>query len=155
MLISRMIIFSSLWLTASGQVNGENLQADFFEGRYQGQGRGCGGVLTIRHQSISWHSQALNCEIKNYEVTEQEHRGYSHRIFYLVQKKNKSCRLHALELIHDEYFPNYVGGWYANAYLSKNEYDRRIEKTSSYGCVFIKKLNPRNNPEPTDLPNSK
>jgi len=139
MLTTRSLFFSSLVLFASEHSNGKPLDSDFFEGRYQGQGRGCGGVLTIRHQTISWHSQALDCELKNYSVAEEELQGYSHRILYVAQKKNKNCRVHAFELVHDEYFPNYVGGWYANAYLSKDEYERRAGKSSSYGCTLIKK----------------
>lgn len=150
MLTTRSLFFSSLVLFASGHSNGKPSDSDFFEGRYQGQGRGCGGALIIRAQAISWHSQALDCELGSYRTVEEEHQEYGHRIFYIASKKNKSCHLYAFELVHDEYFSNYVGGWYANAYLSKDEYDRRAEKSSSYGCTFIKKFNPHNNPEPTE-----
>jgi len=129
------------------------LSAEIFEGQYFGQGRGCGGLLTIRPGGISWHSQALNCEITQYEASELEHEGYHHQVIYEVKKKNKSCRLHAIKLGHDEYFPSYMGGWYISGYFTKQEFDNRQDPASaSYACVLIKDYNPRNNPEPKDLP---
>ncbi|MES2818731.1 MAG: hypothetical protein V4812_07080 [Pseudomonadota bacterium] len=147
--------FVLVFLTAfSGTtlVYSDVLEANIFEGRYHGQGRGCGGILTIQDKNISWHSQALNCEIDNYTITEEEHGGFSHRIIYRVKPKNKTCPLFAIELGHVESFSSYMVGWYGTGFFTEKEYENRQDPASaSYVCALIKDYNPRNNPEPKDL----
>ncbi|WP_263139768.1 hypothetical protein [Pseudomonas sp. RIT-PI-AD] len=127
-----------------------------FEGRYHGQGRGCGGVLTIRSKYISWHSEALSCEIRSYTNSEEEHNGYGHRIIYRIKQKNKACRLYAIELGHSDQYPSYLLGWYITGFFTQKEFDDRQEPASArYACALIKDYNPHNNPEPTDLPVAK
>ena len=126
---------------------------EIFEGSYHGQGRGCVGVLTVRKKTITWHSQALRCEIKTYETLEEEHNGYHHRVIYTPKSKNKTCPLFALELNHDENFSSYMVGWQATGFFKKEEYeDRQNPASASYVCALIKDYNSRNNPEPKDLP---
>ncbi|WP_263139767.1 LysM domain-containing protein [Pseudomonas sp. RIT-PI-AD] len=146
-------IFFLLFFSLPGFAHSENLETDFFEGRYHGQGRGCGGVLTIRAKNISWHSDALNCEITSYTTSEEQHDDYHHHIIYHIKAKNKACRLHDIKLGHDKYFPNYVGGWYTSGYFTAKAFENRQDPASaSYACVLIKDFNSKNNPEPRYLP---
>ena len=133
----------------TGPVYSDMQEAGIFEGRYHGQGRGCGGILTIRENSISWHSQALDCEMGSYEILKEEHNGYHHRAIYRFRFKNKTCPLAAIELNHDENFSSYMVGWQVAGFFRKEEYeDHQGPASASYVCALIKDYNPRNNPEP-------
>lgn len=113
-----------------------------------GQGRGCGGILTIRPGGFSWHSQALNCDVTQYKILEEEHEEYKHYITYQITRKNKECKISTLELGHGEYFPSYVAGWEASGFFTQQEYENRESNGARYSCALVKNFNPKNNPEP-------
>jgi|GEM_PF-2554251 len=106
-----------------------------FTGVFQGEGKTCGGKLTIKAKTIDWRNPFETCRPARYKIVEQTLSVSSFRIVYEV-KDRALCGFAAITI---EYDPRSPDDWTATGYRSKADVGREgVSKKRRFRCKMEK-----------------